>query len=237
MGRSKIEHKLIEDKAYRRATFSKHRANLLKKAHEMSVLCDTDIGVIIFSSTGELFDYCSQPQCMEQIIERYQLAKGTQTHQHSELQGMCEKLRKENHSLELTLNHLSGSELNSMKYEDLEGLEKKLQCSVNKVRARKEQLLKLEMDYIASNVEKMEVENNQLCYWIKEQQASSSQQVTVEANVVPEEKHYRQVLNQFPFQGEEQPISLLQLVNLPPYHPSLVEQMQSDLQEASFYPQ
>ncbi|XWS38176.1 hypothetical protein CRYUN_Cryun19dG0107800 [Craigia yunnanensis] len=150
---------------------------------------------------------------------------------------MSEKLRKENHRLELSLNHLNGSELNSIKYEDLEKLEQQLQCSINKVRARKEQLLKLEMDYLARNVEKMEVENNQLCHWIEEQQASSSQQqVGIEANVLLEEKQ-RQVLNQFPFLGEEQPISLLQLVSPPPYRPCLVQPMQSDLGEANFHQQ
>ncbi|XWS38177.1 hypothetical protein CRYUN_Cryun19dG0107900 [Craigia yunnanensis] len=91
MGRSKIEIKLIEDKACRQLTFSKRRAGLLKKAHEISVLCDADIGIIIFSSTGKLSDYCSQqqslfiPYSMGQIIARYQLARGTQTPEQSDL--------------------------------------------------------------------------------------------------------------------------------------------------------
>ncbi|XVE64628.1 hypothetical protein DITRI_Ditri07aG0115800 [Diplodiscus trichospermus] len=63
MRRSRIELKLIEDKACRKlVTVSKRQAGLLKTAHEVSVLCDVDIGLIIFSSTRELFDYCSQPQ-------------------------------------------------------------------------------------------------------------------------------------------------------------------------------
>ncbi|XWS61551.1 hypothetical protein CRYUN_Cryun07bG0135000 [Craigia yunnanensis] len=219
MGRSKIEMKLIEDKICRQVTFSKRRAGLLKKAYEVSVLCDAEIGLIIFSSTGELFDYCRQPQSMEQIIGRYQLVKGTQTPEQSDLQSMSEKLRKENDRLELSLNHLNGSELNSIKFEDLEELEQQLECSINKVRDRKEKLLKLQMDNLARNVEKMEVENNQILHWIVEHRASSSQQeVTIEANVLEEKQ--RQVLNQFPFLGEEQPISLLQLVSLPPYRPS-----------------
>ena len=71
---------------------------------------------------------------------------------------------------------------------------------------------------------------------IEEQQASSSHQVGIEANVLLEEKQ-RQVLNQFPFLGEEQPISLLQLVSLPPYRPCLVQPMQSDLGKANFHQQ
>ncbi|KAK6275177.1 PREDICTED: MADS-box protein defh21 [Theobroma cacao] len=236
MGRSKIEMKLIEDTTNRQVTFSKFRAGLLKKAHEVSVLCDAEIGLIIFSSTGELFDYCTQPLSMEQIIERYQLAKGTQTPQQSGLQNMSEKLRRESHCLELSLNHLNGSELNSLKIEDLEELEQQLEYSINKVRARKEQLLKLQMDNLERNVEKMEVENNQLCHWIEEKQASSrQQQVPIEANMLEEKQ--QQVLNQFPFLGEEQPISVLQLVSLPPSRPYLGQPMQSNLQEANTHHQ
>ncbi|XVF10336.1 hypothetical protein REPUB_Repub07fG0174000 [Reevesia pubescens] len=235
MGRSKIEMKLIEDKTCRQVTFSKRMTSLVKKAYEVSVLCDAEIGLIIFSSTGELFQYCTQPQSMEQIIERYQHVKaGTPTPEQSGLQSMSEKLRKENHRSELSLNQLNGSQLNSIKYEDLEELEQQLECSINKVRVRKEQLLKLQMDNLARNVEKMEVENYQLCRWIDEQQASSSQQqVTIEANLLEEKQ--RQVLNQFPFHGEEQPISMLQLVSLPPYRPQFVQPIQTDLQEPSFH--
>ncbi|XP_021276680.1 MADS-box protein defh21-like [Herrania umbratica] len=236
MGRSKMEMKLIEDTTNRQVTFSKFRAGLLKKDHEVSVLCDAEIGLIIFSSTGELFAYCTQPLSMEQIIERYQLAKGTQTPQQSDLQKMSEKQRRESHCSEPSLNHLNGSELNSLKIEDLEELEQQLECSINKVRARKEQLLKLQMDNLERNLEKMEAENNQLCHWIEGKQVSSrQQQVPIEANMLEEKQ--QQVLNQFPFIGEEQPISMLQLVSLPPSRPYLCQPMQSNLQEANTHHQ
>lgn len=38
-------------------TFSKRRRGLIKKAEELSVLCDADVALIIFSSTGKLFEY------------------------------------------------------------------------------------------------------------------------------------------------------------------------------------
>ncbi|OMP02863.1 Transcription factor, K-box [Corchorus olitorius] len=153
---------------------------------------------------------------MEQIIEKYHLAKGTQTHgqQSQDLQNMSGSLRTENQLLELSLNNLHGSDdqLNSRKYEELEELEQQLQFSINKVRARKEQLLKLEMGNLERNVEKMEVENNQLWQWIEEQQASTrQQQVRIDSNHVFEQRQ-QEVLNQFPFLGEEQPASLLQLI-------------------------
>ncbi|KAJ7524092.1 hypothetical protein O6H91_18G077400 [Diphasiastrum complanatum] len=57
MGRGKTEIKRIENATCRQVTFSKRRNGLLKKAHEVSVLCDAQVAVIIFSSTGKLFDF------------------------------------------------------------------------------------------------------------------------------------------------------------------------------------
>ncbi|KAK2982669.1 hypothetical protein RJ640_027657 [Escallonia rubra] len=69
MGRGKIEIKKIENVNSRQVTFSKRRAGLLKKAHELSVLCDSEVAVIIFSNTGKLFEFSST--CMKQILSRY----------------------------------------------------------------------------------------------------------------------------------------------------------------------
>jgi hypothetical protein len=59
MGRGKIEIKRIENSTNRQVTFSKRRAGLVKKAREIGVLCDAEVGVVIFSSGGKLHDYCS----------------------------------------------------------------------------------------------------------------------------------------------------------------------------------
>lgn len=59
MGRGKIEIAMIENASSRQVTFNKRRAGLMKKAYELSVLCDAEIVVIVFSSTGELFEFAS----------------------------------------------------------------------------------------------------------------------------------------------------------------------------------
>ena len=59
MGRGKIVIKRIEDSTSRQVTFSKRRNGLLKKARELSILCDAQVGVIVFSSTGKLYEYGS----------------------------------------------------------------------------------------------------------------------------------------------------------------------------------
>ena len=59
MGRGKIEIKRIENPTSRQVTFAKRRGGLMKKGHELSVLCDADVAVIIFSSSGKMFEFCS----------------------------------------------------------------------------------------------------------------------------------------------------------------------------------
>jgi MADS-box transcription factor len=59
MGRGRVELKKIENKINRQVTFSKRRAGLLKKAHELSVLCDAEIALIIFSNRGKLYQFGS----------------------------------------------------------------------------------------------------------------------------------------------------------------------------------
>ncbi|KAI7725336.1 hypothetical protein M8C21_029684 [Ambrosia artemisiifolia] len=57
MGRGKVQLKRIENKINRQVTFSKRRGGLLKKAHEISVLCDAEVALIVFSNKGKLFEF------------------------------------------------------------------------------------------------------------------------------------------------------------------------------------
>eukprot|EP00474_Spongospora_subterranea_P002378 CRZ02836.1 hypothetical protein [Spongospora subterranea] len=47
MGRKKIDIKKIEDKKHRAVTFRKRRIGFLKKATELSKLCDVDVSIVI----------------------------------------------------------------------------------------------------------------------------------------------------------------------------------------------
>ncbi|XP_062190447.1 MADS-box transcription factor 18-like isoform X3 [Phragmites australis] len=71
MGRGPVQLRRIENKINRQVTFSKRRNGLLKKAHEISVLCDAEVALIVFSTKGKLYEYSSHTS-MEDILERYQ---------------------------------------------------------------------------------------------------------------------------------------------------------------------
>ena len=59
MGRGRVVMKRIENKINRQVTFSKRRNGLLKKAYELSVLCDAEVALIVFSSRGKLYEFGS----------------------------------------------------------------------------------------------------------------------------------------------------------------------------------
>ena len=59
MTKRKIQIKNIDNLPARQVAFSKRRRGLFKKAFELSTLCDVEIGLMVFSATGKLFEYAS----------------------------------------------------------------------------------------------------------------------------------------------------------------------------------
>ncbi|KAM2695458.1 hypothetical protein EV1_039949 [Malus domestica] len=57
MVRGKTQMKCIENTASRQVIFSKRRSGLLKKAFELSVLCDAEVALVIFSARGKLYEF------------------------------------------------------------------------------------------------------------------------------------------------------------------------------------
>lgn len=54
MGRVKLQIKRIENTTNRQVTYSKRRNGLIKKAYELSILCDIDIALILFSPSNHV---------------------------------------------------------------------------------------------------------------------------------------------------------------------------------------
>mmetsp|Transcript_9386 Transcript_9386/g.15449 ORF Transcript_9386/g.15449 Transcript_9386/m.15449 type:complete len:464 (-) Transcript_9386:65-1456(-) len=69
MGRKKIRIERIADERNRQVTFTKRKNGLMKKAMELSVLCDCEIALIIFNSNNKLFQYSSTE--MDKILLKY----------------------------------------------------------------------------------------------------------------------------------------------------------------------
>ncbi|XP_051138670.1 agamous-like MADS-box protein AGL15 [Andrographis paniculata] len=133
MGRNKIEIKKIENSTNRQVTFSKRRAGLLKKAMELSVLCDVQVAVIVFSGTGKLYEFSSNR--MEQILARYgqarRAAPGLPTtsrgpEQMQQSMAQITALQEEIQRLQVLNRRLMGKDLEVLNYNQLESLERQI---------------------------------------------------------------------------------------------------------------
>ncbi|XP_052302046.1 MADS-box transcription factor 23 isoform X3 [Populus trichocarpa] len=220
MGRGKIAITRIENRTARQVTFSKRRGGLFKKTHELSVLCDAEIGLIIFSSNGKLYEFCNESSSIPHIIRRYEISKGMrvlESNDWEQIQKESKRIRKETDDLQLSVRCYKGENLSSLHHEGLVELEKQLECSVNKVRAQKLELLQQQVDNLRR----------------KHHVAMLEQQQAAAAMVKPMEQ--QRMLEQFQFSDEDQPISsLLQLAPLPPqFQPYRVQPTQPNLQDFS----
>ncbi|XP_074369496.1 MADS-box protein defh21-like [Apium graveolens] len=193
MGRGKIEVKRIENNTSRQVTFSKRRAGLFKKTHELSVLCDAQIGLIVFSNKGKLFNYCSHPLSMGQLVERYLKCTGTQIPEHDNREQMhseVTRIKRETLNLQLSLQRYKGDNLSSVQVEELDKLEEQLEHSINKVRARKFELFHQQMENLKRKENLLERENQEIQFWLASNQMQQRQQQ--EAAAVAEMEHENQ---------------------------------------------
>ncbi|XP_018110774.1 myocyte-specific enhancer factor 2A homolog isoform X6 [Xenopus laevis] len=69
MGRRKIQITRIMDDRNKQVTFTKRKFGLMKKAYELSVLCDCEIALIIFNGSNKLFQYASTD--MDKVLLKY----------------------------------------------------------------------------------------------------------------------------------------------------------------------
>uniref|UniRef100_A0A673MEW6 Myocyte-specific enhancer factor 2C-like n=1 Tax=Sinocyclocheilus rhinocerous TaxID=307959 RepID=A0A673MEW6_9TELE len=90
MGRKKIQIARIMDERNRQVTFTKRKFGLMKKAYELSVLCDCEIALIIFNSTNKLFQYASTD--MDKVLLKY--TEYNEPHESRTNSDIMETLRK-----------------------------------------------------------------------------------------------------------------------------------------------
>ncbi|KAH1236875.1 Floral homeotic protein AGAMOUS [Glycine max] len=143
MGRGKIEIKRIENTTSRQVTFCKRRNGLLKKAYELSVLCDAEVALIVFSNRGRLYEYANNS--VKASIERYKKASSDSSsggRSASEAnaqfyQQEAAKLRVQISNLQNHNRQMMGEGLSTMNGKDLKNLETKLEKGISRIRSKK----------------------------------------------------------------------------------------------------
>lgn len=154
MVRRKIKIKRIENATTRQVTFSKRRGGLLKKAHDLSVLCDAEVAVIVFSSKGKLFQFSSSS--METILDKY--VKYQEDSKSPDVLTDCpddaaaDRLNNYTEKLKILHRNMMGDDLETLSLKDLIRLEQQIHDGLGRVRAKKVDLLIEELDTIEEKV-------------------------------------------------------------------------------------
>ncbi|CAJ1931306.1 unnamed protein product [Sphenostylis stenocarpa] len=167
MAREKIQIRKIDNATARQVTFSKRRRGLFKKAEELSVLCDADVALIIFSSTGKLFEYSNSS--MKEILERHHLHSKNLARMEQpslELQlvenSNCSRLSKEVAEKSHRLRQLRGEDLQGLNIEELQQLERSLETGLSRVIEKKGEKIMNEIADLQRNGMLLMEENERL---------------------------------------------------------------------------
>ncbi|XP_058105614.1 MADS-box protein SOC1 isoform X1 [Magnolia sinica] len=161
MVRGKTQMRRIENATSRQVTFSKRRNGLLKKAFELSVLCDAEVALIVFSPRGKLYEFASSSldmgrnlnsrragtQSMHKTIDRYErhakdvsITNKTVEQNVQQWKFEAAHMAKKIEHLEVSKRKLLGESLGSCPIEELQQIESQLERSLSSIRARKTQL-------------------------------------------------------------------------------------------------
>ncbi|KAL8482456.1 hypothetical protein ACS0TY_028578 [Phlomoides rotata] len=183
MGRGKIEIKRIENNTNRQVTFCKRRNGLLKKAYELSVLCDAEVALIVFSSRGRVYEYANN-NSIRSTIERYKKATAesssvftTQEINAQFYQQESKKLRQQIQMLQNSNRHLAGDGLSSLNMKELKQLESRLERGITRIRAKKHEMILAETECLQKREIQLEHEN--ACLRAKIQETDRFQQLSM----------------------------------------------------------
>uniref|UniRef100_M4EVI1 Uncharacterized protein n=1 Tax=Brassica campestris TaxID=3711 RepID=M4EVI1_BRACM len=194
MGRGRVELKRIENKINRQVTFAKRRNGLLKKAYELSVLCDAEVALIIFSSRGKQYEFCSSSS-MLRTLDRYQKCNYGAPEPNVpsrealavELNSQQEylKLKERYDALQRTQRNLLGEDLGPLSTKELELLERQLDSSLKQIRALRTQFMLDQLNDLQSK-ERMLAETNKTLRL----RLADGYQMPLQLNPNPEDHHH-----------------------------------------------
>ncbi|XP_042050325.1 agamous-like MADS-box protein AGL12 [Salvia splendens] len=157
MARGKTQMKRIENPVHRQVTFCKRRAGLLKKARELSVLCDAEIGLFVFSAHGKLYELATNGN-MKSLIDKYtkyskevsaEEPKEKQANEYMELKEEINMLKNEIEILQKGIRYISGGGApGAMTSNELNVLEKHLETWIYQVRSAKMDIMAQEIQLL-----------------------------------------------------------------------------------------
>ncbi|KAH9770846.1 hypothetical protein WN944_019469 [Citrus x changshan-huyou] len=180
IGRGKIEIKRIENTTNRQVTFCKRRNGLLKKAYELSVLCDAEVALIVFSSRGRLYEYANNS--VRATIDRYKKAcadssnPGSITEANTQFyQQEATKLRRQIREIQNLNRHILGEALSTLNFKELKNLEARLEKGIGRVRSKKNEMLLAEIEFMEKREIQLQNDNMYLRARISENERAQQE--------------------------------------------------------------
>ncbi|CAL5372375.1 unnamed protein product [Camellia sinensis] len=153
MGRVKLKIKRLESTSNRQVTYSKRRNGILKKAKELSILCDIDLILLMFSPTGKPTLFRGERSNIEEVIAKFaQLTPQERTKRKLEsLEALKKTFKKLDHDVNIQ-DFLGSRSLNQLScwsnpdkidnIEHLRQMEDSLRESLNRIQIQKENFAK-----------------------------------------------------------------------------------------------
>lgn len=183
MGRGKVELKRIDNPTSRQVTFSKRRNGLLKKAFELSVLCDAEVALAIFSPTGKLYRFASHD--MDRTISRYRNEVGLPNNRNSRTvefwMNKMDELRRSIAALEARHRYLAGEDLQNLSMQELKQLERQIKTGVDRIRSKKSRIIAENVSSMKKRQRALQEENSHLQSRLHElQEANKNLRISVE---------------------------------------------------------
>ncbi|XP_047326297.1 agamous-like MADS-box protein MADS1 [Impatiens glandulifera] len=224
LGRGKIEIKKIENTTNRQVTFCKRRNGLLKKAYELSVLCDAEVALVIFSSRGRLYEYANNS--VRATIDRYKKASSDSTSAGSVsetntqfYQQEATKLRRQIKDIQNSNRHILGEALSNLTPKELKNLEGRLDKAISRIRSKKNELLFAEIELMQKR--EIELQNANMFLRAKIAESERVVQVQQQMSLMPggssdqdqyhHHHHQQQMANSQPYDARNfLPVNLLE---------------------------
>lgn len=135
----------------------------MKKAAELSILCDAEVALIVFSSRGKLYEFSSSS--MTKILERHRkcsklvqdISKDTQDPNKEMME-----LKRKVDNLQRWRRHIMGEDLDPLSVKELQQLEKQLEDGLKQVKLKKTQIMFDLIEELQKKKQQLEGENKLL---------------------------------------------------------------------------
>ncbi|KAG8475770.1 hypothetical protein CXB51_032573 [Gossypium anomalum] len=137
MGRVKLKIKRLESYSNRQVTYSKRRTGILKKAKELSILCDIHIILLMFSPTGKPTLFHGERSTIEEVIAKFaQLTPQERAKRKLEsLEALKKTFKKLDHDLNIQ-DFLGATFLDICYFQEMTNEVSMLQARLNEVHKR-----------------------------------------------------------------------------------------------------